>query len=140
MPPEPFTLSVVCPAFNEETVLPLFHRELAAVLDELPDHCRVEVVYVDDGSRDGTLEVLRELAARDARVRYLSFSRNFGHQAAVSAGMEAARGDVVISMDSDLQHPPALIPVLLKHWGEGKDVVITVREEVVGPGRLSRLL
>src|SRR5262245_30008277 len=129
MAPEPFTLSVVCPAYNEEQALPLFHGRLAAVLDALPDDCRVEVVYVDDGSRDRTLEVLRDLAARDGRVRYLSFSRNFGHQAALTAGLEHARGEAVVTMDSDLQHPPELLPALLQKWREGFDVVLTIREE-----------
>ena len=99
-------LSVVCPAFNEEQVLPLFHRELAPVLEQLPSCYRVEVIYVDDGSRDRTLEVLRNLAAEDKRVRYLSFSRNFGHQMALTAGLQAARGEVVISLDSDMQRRP----------------------------------
>jgi dolichol-phosphate mannosyltransferase len=137
---EPFTLTVVCPAFNEEKVLPLFHQRLTEVLAGLPDTCTTEVVYVDDGSRDRTLTVLRELAGQDPRVRYLSFSRNFGHQAALSAGLDAACGDAVITMDSDLQHPPALIPTLLRHWQEGNDVVHTIREEAEGPGWVGRLL
>jgi dolichol-phosphate mannosyltransferase len=122
-------LSIVCPAFNEENVLPLFHRELSAVLALLEDDYDVEVLYVDDGSRDRTLEVIKELAADDHRVRYLSFSRNFGQQAALTAGLEHAIGDVVITLDSDLQHPPALIPVLLKKWREGNEVVVTIRQE-----------
>jgi dolichol-phosphate mannosyltransferase len=133
-------LSVVCPAFNEEQVLPLFHRQLAFVLAQLPAEYRVEVIYVDDGSRDRTLEVLRGLAAQDARVRYLSFSRNFGHQIALTAGLEAARGDAVISMDSDLQHPPALIPKLLEHWRSGREVVLTIRDDSQSPNRVERFL
>jgi dolichol-phosphate mannosyltransferase len=125
----PVKLSVVCPAFNEEEVLPRFHAELCAVLGPLQGEYEVEVLYVDDGSRDGTLEVLRRLAATDGRVRYLSFSRNFGHQAALTAGLEHARGDVVVSMDSDLQHPPALLPVLLEKWREGHDLVLTLRQD-----------
>src|SRR4051812_2853847 len=112
-------LSIVCPAYQEEEVLPLFHRELTAVLAGMEDEFRVEIIYVDDGSRDRTLEVLRDLAWADQRVRYYSFSRNFGHQAALSAGLEHAHGDVVISMDCDLQHPPALIPTLLEKWRAG---------------------
>jgi dolichol-phosphate mannosyltransferase len=122
-------LSVVCPAFNEEEVLPRFHAELCAALAPLAREYEIEVLYVDDGSRDGTLEVLRRLAAADARVRYLSFSRNFGHQAALTAGLEHARGDVVVSMDSDLQHPPALVPALLEKWREGNDLVLTLRQD-----------
>ena len=122
-------LSVVCPAFNEEEVLPRFHAELCAVLDPLRREYEVEILYVDDGSRDGTLGALRRLAASDGRVRYLSFSRNFGHQAALTAGLEHARGDVVVSMDSDLQHPPALLPTLLEKWREGNDLVLTLRQD-----------
>src|SRR5437763_1468100 len=111
-------LTVICPAFEEEDVLPRFHAELAGVLGDLGPAYDVDIVYIDDGSRDGTLAVLRGLAEADARVHYLSFSRNFGGQAALTAGLEYARGDVVITLDSDLQHPPALIPVLLQKWRE----------------------
>jgi dolichol-phosphate mannosyltransferase len=93
------TLSLVCPAYQEEEVLPHFHAALSTVLDRLDGDYDVEIIYVDDGSRDGTLSVLRDLAARDGRVRYLSLSRNFGHQAALTAGLEHARGDVVVTVD-----------------------------------------
>jgi dolichol-phosphate mannosyltransferase len=129
MPPGVCKLSVVCPAFEEEEVLPRFHTELTAVLDRLGTDYDIEILYVDDGSRDGTLEVLRRLAASDPRVRYLSLSRNFGHQAALTAGLEHTSGDVVITLDADLQHPPALIPALLEKWRTGNDVVLTLREE-----------
>lgn len=129
MPTNKTKLSIVCPAFEEQAVLPLFHRELSAVLAELSNEFDIDIVYVDDGSRDGTLQTLGELAANDQRVRYLSLSRNFGHQAALTAGMDHAQGDVVITMDADLQHPPAVIPQLLQKWQEGYDVVLTIREE-----------
>src|SRR4051794_16485564 len=103
-------LSIVCPAYNEEEVLPHFHAELRAALVPLEADYEIEIIYVDDGSGDRTLDILRLLAASDPRVRYLSLSRNFGHQAAVTAALEHASGDVVISLDSDLQHPPSLIP------------------------------
>jgi dolichol-phosphate mannosyltransferase len=122
-------LSIVCPAFEEEEVLPHFHAELCATLAKLSPEYDVEVLYVDDGSRDGTLDFLRQVAADDRRIRYLSFSRNFGQQAALTAGMEHARGDAVITLDSDLQHPPSLIPVLLEQWRKGHDVVLTYRED-----------
>jgi dolichol-phosphate mannosyltransferase len=122
-------VSMVCPAFNEEAVLPLFHRELSAVLAALEEHYTFEVIYVDDGSRDGTLAVLRDLVTGGGRVRYLSLSRNFGHQVALTAGLEHARGDAVVTMDSDLQHPPELLPRLLRRWQEGFDVVLTIRAE-----------
>jgi glycosyltransferase involved in cell wall biosynthesis len=133
-------LSVVCPAYNEENVLPLFHGQLCSVLEQLPAEYRVEIIYVDDGSRDRTLEILRGLAAGDPRVRFLSFSRNFGHQVALTAGLEAARGDAVVSLDSDLQHPPALIPILLEHWRAGKEVVVTIRDDSQSPRWMERWL
>ena len=122
-------ISIVCPAYNEELVLPPFHRVLVGVLAELSDRARFEILYVNDGSRDGTLGVLQTMSAQDPRVRWLSFSRNFGHQAALTAGMEHARGDAVITMDSDLQHPPILIGTLIDKWQSGFDVVLTVRAD-----------
>ena len=94
---------------------------------------------MDDGSRDGTLPLLRRLARDDPRVRYCSFSRNFGHQAAITAGLERARGDVIVTLDSDLQHPPSLIPALLQKYKEGNDVVLTLREERPANSVLKRL-
>jgi dolichol-phosphate mannosyltransferase len=132
-------LSVVCPAFQEEDVLPIFHAELSRALAPLADEFQAEVVYVDDGSTDGTLAVLRRLAASDPRVRYLSFSRNFGHQAAVTAGLEHAAGDLVVSLDTDLQHPPALIPVLIDRWRDGYDLVLTEREYPATTGWFKRV-
>src|SRR3954467_13810529 len=122
-------LSIVCPAYQEEEVLPLFHAALVEAIEPLAAEYEIEILYVDDGSRDGTLDVIRELAAADSRVRYLSLSRNFGHQAALTAGLEHARGVAVISLDSDLQHPPALIPELVAKWQGGFDVVLTIRAE-----------
>lgn len=124
-----YKLSIVCPAFEEEEVLPHFHAELRAALTPLEGEYDIEILYIDDGSRDGTLAFLRGLAAADPRIRYLSFSRNFGQQAALTAGMEHATGDVVITLDSDLQHPPSLIPALLEQWRNGHDVVLTFRED-----------
>jgi dolichol-phosphate mannosyltransferase len=132
-------LSVVCPAYEEEEVLPRFHAELCAALLPLAGAYEVEILYVDDGSRDRTLEVLRRLAAGDARVRYLSLSRNFGQQTALTAGLEHARGDVVITLDADLQHPPELIPVLLERWRAGHDVVLTLRQQDQHLSPLKRL-
>jgi dolichol-phosphate mannosyltransferase len=124
-----YKLSIVCPAFEEEDVLPRFHTELCAALARLEPEYTVEVLYIDDGSRDGTLDFMRRLAASDPRIHYLSFSRNFGQQAALTAGMEHARGDAIITLDSDLQHPPDLIPALLEQWRKGHDVVLTFRED-----------
>lgn len=120
-------VSIVCPAFQEEEVLPIFHRHLCGVLAGLESNYRFEILYVDDGSADRTLEVMNTIAATDARVGCLSLSRNFGHQAALTAGLEHARGDAVVSLDADLQHPPEIIADLLREWQAGSDVVITVR-------------
>ena len=122
-------LSVVCPAFEEEEVLPLFHRELTQVLAAAGLADRTEILYVDDGSRDRTLLVVKELASRDPRVQYVSLSRNFGKEAALLAGFRHAAGEHVVTLDTDLQHPPALIPQLLAKAHEGFDLVLTQRQE-----------
>lgn len=118
-------LSVIVPCFNEEGCVDEMIRRLRAVLDRID--CKWEIVFVDDGSRDATLDALKRHATSDARIGYVSFSRNFGHQMALFAGMERARGDAVVSLDGDLQHPPELIPALFEHWLRGKDIVYTVR-------------
>jgi len=119
-------LCVVTPCYNEENVIELYYEATKPVLKSIPelDH---RIVFVDDGSQDATLERLNALAARDPAVRVYSLSRNFGHQIALTAGLDAARGDAVIIMDSDLQHPPALIPEMVRLWREGNDVVSAVR-------------
>ncbi len=122
-------LSIVSPAFEEADSLPFFHEEIAAVLAPCAAEFDLEFVYVDDGSRDQTLEVLKTLARKDTRVRYLSLSRNFGKEAALTAGLEHADGDLVVTMDSDLQHPPAVIPQLLAAWRQGFDIVLTIRAD-----------
>jgi glycosyltransferase involved in cell wall biosynthesis len=120
-------LSVVVPCFNEEAVLELTHRRLLESLgaDASFD---LEIVYVNDGSRDRTEEMLFDLADRDARIKVVSFTRNFGHQPAVSAGMRYATGDAVAVIDADLQDPPEVILRLMEKWREGFDVVNAVRE------------
>lgn len=120
-------LSVVVPCFNEEAVLGLTHRRLLESLgaDASFD---LEIVYVNDGSRDRTEDMLFDLADRDARVKVVSFARNFGHQPAVSAGLRYATGDAVAVIDADLQDPPEVILRLMEKWREGYDVVNAVRE------------
>ena len=105
-------LSIIVPCFNEAEAIEKFYTETSAVCAALPD-TRVEYIFVDDGSRDGTLSILRALAERDGAVRWLSFSRNFGTEAALYAGLEHARGDYAAVMDADLQDPPELLPELL---------------------------
>ncbi len=127
MPEARKRLSIVLPVFNEEACIEKLIREVKRVLADLP--CDHELVFVDDGSTDGSLERLKTIAREDAAVRVVSFSRNFGHQAALSAGLDYARGDAVIMMDADLQHPPNLIPRLVHFWEQGYDVVYTRRRD-----------
>lgn len=132
-------LSIVAPAYNEQDVLPAFHHELMKVLDGLENEFVIEVIYVDDGSSDATPGIITRLALEDARVRYLLLSRNFGHQAALTAGLEFAQGDIVVSMDSDLQHPPEVILSLIAEWRKGNDIVLTIREDHQSLGYFKRL-
>ena len=125
---EPGLLSVVAPMHDEEESVGAFHARTIAALHGLD----FELIVVDDGSRDATGERLRALAAADERVKLVSLSRNFGHQAAISAGLEHARGDVVVMIDGDLQDPPELIPEMLDAWRRGADVVYAVRESRAG--------
>ena len=138
MPARPL-LSVVAPAFNEEASLPAFHEALTRFLVTVRDELDVEILYVDDGSTDATPVILTRLALNDPRVRFVRLSRNFGHQAALTAGLEHARGDVVVTLDADLQHPPAVIRDLLARWREGNDVVVTLREDGRSAGWSKRL-
>lgn len=119
-------VSVVIPVFNEEAVLPELLRRLAAVFDEGAD-CAWEAVLVDDGSRDGSTARISAAAADDPRMRLVELTRNFGFQAALAAGLTAARGDAVVTMDADLQDPPELIPELVARWRAGADVVRATR-------------
>ena len=114
-------LSVVVPAYNEHEVLDQFHQRLGAVLDRLP--AGTEIVYVNDGSNDATIEVMRRLRDVDPRVAIVDLSRNYGKEVALTAGLDFARGDAVVVIDADLQDPPELIPDLVAHWQEGYDVV-----------------
>jgi dolichol-phosphate mannosyltransferase len=131
-------LSVVVPCFNEQAVIAETHRRLRTVLSGIAD-IDWEILYVDDGSRDDTLAVLRAIQADDAGVRVIALSRNFGHQIAVSAGLEAASGDAVVLIDADLQDPPELIPDMLARWRDGVDVVYGERASRAGETRFKRL-
>ncbi|HXK37063.1 MAG TPA: glycosyltransferase family 2 protein [Candidatus Paceibacterota bacterium] len=122
---EELDISIVIPVFNEEEVLPTLLAELYRVCGSLKK--RFEFIFVDDGSYDGTPEVLRTYADRDPRVKVLVFSRNFGHQAALSAGINVAEGEMVVTMDSDLQHPPTLVPEFIAAAEAGADIVIGQR-------------
>jgi len=119
--------SVVVPVYNEEESLLELGRRLAAALDELDGSS--EVLLVDDGSTDATPALLAELERRDVRFRALRLSRNFGHQIAITAGLDAARGAAIVVMDADLQHPPEVIHRLVERWQEGYDVVYAIADE-----------
>ena len=124
-------LSLIIPCYNEEQALPLFYEETSRVLAEMD--CECEMLFVNDGSRDGTLGVIKALAERDERVRYLSFSRNFGKEAAMFAGFCNAHGEVVTVMDADLQDPPSLLPEMLALLESGEyDSVATRRVSRAG--------
>jgi glycosyltransferase involved in cell wall biosynthesis len=130
------TCSVVIPAYNEEGCLRPLHARLSQVLQD--EGLAYEILFVDDGSTDQTLPTVRQLAVSDPHVRWISFSRNFGHEAASTAGIDHARGDVVILMDADLQDPPELIPEILMKWRAGYDVVYARRRRREGESRFKR--
>ena len=114
-------LSLIVPVFNEEEVLPVSYARMSAAMQALTGY-DYEIIYVNDGSRDGTMKQLRAIAKEHKEVRVISFSRNFGHQLAVTAGMDNARGDALIIIDADLQDPPEVIAELVKAWENGADI------------------
>ncbi|MGH7683092.1 MAG: glycosyltransferase family 2 protein [Vulcanimicrobiaceae bacterium] len=132
-------LSIVVPLFNEEGNVEELVRRVRAVMPEVRDAPRYELVLVNDGSRDGTLLRLRDLALTHHEVVVVNLSRNFGHQIASTAGLDVARGDAVVLMDGDLQDPPELIGAFLERWREGYDVVYAVRRTRKGEGRFKVL-
>ncbi len=134
--PDGRLLSIVVPCYNEEEVLAETLRRLSETAETLEARgLKVELVFVDDGSRDRTRQLLRYYAASDRRVRMLGFARNFGHQLAVTAGIDAARGDAVVLIDADLQDPPEVIAEMVDRWEEGFDVVYGTRTDRPGESR-----
>ena len=131
------TLTVVVPVYNEQPALPAFHARLIGVLNTLPNACRL--LYVDDGSSDETPQLLQALSLADERVRVLHLSRNFGHQAALTAGLDHADTELVITLDGDGQHPPELIPEMLRLNAAGYDIVQTQRQDAPGTSAFKRL-
>ncbi len=130
-------VSVVVPAYNELENLPELYRQLCAVFKCMD--AEMELLVVDDSSTDGTLTWLQEISKTDRRVQFVSFARNFGHQAAVSAGLQFASGDVVVIMDADLQDPPQMIPRMMKRWNEGFQVIMGKRIQRSGDPLSKRL-
>lgn len=115
------SLSLIVPVYNEEEVLRASYERMKAAMETTG--YPFEILYVNDGSRDRSLDILREIAAQDLRVKALSFSRNFGHQTAVTCGMDAAKGDALIIIDVDLQDPPELIPEMVRRWEQGGEII-----------------
>lgn len=131
------TVTIVVPVYNEAENIPHFAAAVDEAMAGLPyDY---EILFVDDGSREENREVLRKTAAADLHVRALYLSRNYGHQAALTCGIDNADGDAVVTMDGDMQHPPALLPKLLALWEQGYDVVQTIRQTTEGVSAFKRL-
>ena len=128
--------SIVIPVYNEHKVLPLAYQRIKQVMDTLGDY---ELIFINDGSRDGSLDLLRGYAANDKTVRVISFSRNFGHQEAVSAGMAASCGSAVVIIDCDLQDPPEVIPQMVEKWQAGADIVYGRRIKRKGESAFKKL-
>ena len=131
-------LSVVVPVFNETEVLDAFYKRIKNVGESL-NSMNFEVLFVDDGSKDGSYQKLMDYAVSDENVKVIKFSRNFGHQVAITAGIDNAKGDAVVVIDADLQDPPEVITEFIEKWKEGYDVVYGIRERREGEGRLKLL-
>ena len=129
--------SIVVPVFNEEEAIPLFYKAVVPVMDKLNEP--YELVFVNDGSRDNTLNVLKDLAEKDYRVKVVNFSRNFGQQAAIYAGFENAAGDAVVDIDVDLQDPVEAIPLMIEKWKQGYDIVHGKRSKRKGESFFKKL-
>ena len=119
-------LSIVVPAYNEQESLPLFYEAIINIESQIQD-TDIEIIIIDDGSKDNTLSVIKKLHEKDSRVHYVSFSRNFGKEAGIYAGLEHAKGDYVVMMDADLQDPPALLPEMLKYLESGEYQCVATR-------------
>jgi len=135
---EPPRYSFVVPVYNEEQALPELYERLSRVISTLDGSS--ELLLVDDGSTDGSFDMILKLQHRDARVRPVRFSRNFGHQVAISAGIDLASGEAIVIMDADLQDPPELVPAMLERWRQGYEIVYATREHREGDPWLKRVL
>ena len=120
-------VSIIIPAYNEEESLPLLYDRLSKVILNLKNY-EFELLFINDGSKDNTLKIIKELREKDSKISYVDFSRNFGKEVAMIAGLDYAKGDCVIFIDADLQDPPELIPELIKYWEEGYDDVYARRK------------
>lgn len=122
-------ISIISPVFNEQDNLALVCQEILKAADSLKGHYEAEIIFVNDGSTDQSDEVLEKLANSDSRVKYIEFSRNFGKEIALSCGIDSARGQAVITLDADLEHPPSLIPDFILKWEQGAEVVVGIKEK-----------
>jgi polyisoprenyl-phosphate glycosyltransferase len=122
-------VTIVCPVFNEENTVPLFYERLIGAIASLENKVRIELLFVNNRSRDGTLSSIRALQAHDKRVNVITLSRNYGYQASITAGMRFARGDAVVNIDVDCEDPPELIPALVGKWLAGADVAYGIRDK-----------
>ncbi len=127
-------ITILIPSYNEEENISLIYGEIRKVMSDY----NYEIIYIDDGSTDNTEKVLEDLALKDDKVKYIQFSRNFGKESAISAGLDIANGDGVITIDADLQHPVDLIPEFISKWKSGFDVVVGVREKNKGEGIIKK--
>ena len=124
--------SIISPAYNEEKNIEELYCQLTKVMSKIEGE--YEIIFVNDGSRDKSLEVLESLHNKDNRIKIIDFSRNFGHQIAITAGMDFVQGRAIIIMDADMQHPPEMIPEMIQKWKEGYDIVYTIRESTEDEG------
>ncbi|MBU4274269.1 glycosyltransferase family 2 protein [Patescibacteria group bacterium] len=132
-------ISIIIPAHNESANIPLIYKKIKEVFLLIKGSYKYEIIFIDDGSTDNSIEVLEQLANHDKKVKYLEFSRNFGKEIATSAGIHYSRGDAAIMIDADLQHPAELIPEFIKKWKRGADIVIGVRVKNKGEGLLKKV-
>jgi len=132
-------ISIVIPAFNEEENIPLIYDELLKILNGLKEKYDYEIIFVDDGSFDKSPEILENLTERNNKVKYIQFSRNFGKEVALSAGLDTADGDAIFTIDADLQHPVELMPGFIEKWQNGAEVVIGVRNRNKGEGMVKKI-
>src|SRR3989338_7150222 len=124
----PVWLSVVAPVYNEEGCIEEFYRRVAKVLDQYPGKSS-EIIFINDGSTDRSVDILERLRKSDLRIKIIHFTRNFGHQGAIKAGIDFASGEALVIMDTDLQDEPEVIPRFIEKWEEGYDVVYAIRHK-----------
>lgn len=132
-------ISIIIPVFNEEKNIPLIYKELVDIFRNLKGVCETELIFINDGSKDKSGQIIEELAKTDKRVKYVEFSRNFGKEIAVSAGFRFAKGNAAIMVDADLQHPPKLIPEFIEKWENGSEIVVGIRSKNNGASLTKRI-